>query len=121
MKKLANFILLLSSFIGYLEWGNQKRYIFSLEMELLIKSQEGVSGIMHPFIIIPLAGQLLLIFTLFQKQPGKAISLLSVACIGLIMLLLLVIGTMALNLKIFLFAVPFLLAAIWVLKLNLRK
>jgi hypothetical protein len=121
MKKLANVALLLSSLIGYLEWSNNKRYVFSLEAELFVKALQSGKDVVHPFIIIPLIGQLLIVFTLFQKEPSRVLSLLSVGCIGIIMLLLLVIGLLVTNFKIILFAMPFLFTAIWVVKLNWKK
>ncbi len=119
--KLANFLMLLSSLIGYLEWSNNKRFVFSLEAELFIKSLQGPKDIMNPFIIIPLIGQLLLVFTLFQKSPKRVLTFISVACIGLIMLLLLLIGFLSMKLKIIFFAFPFLICSIWVIKLNRKK
>ena len=47
---------------------------------------------MHPLILIPLLGQLLLVYTLFEKRPTKLYTFLGLGGIGMLFLFILVIG-----------------------------
>ncbi len=101
-------MLLLSFQFGYLSWGNNNSsFVFQVEAKLFSELVKNPLSLMHPFIVIPLLGQLLLLFTLFQKEPSKAISFVGITCTGLLMLMFLFIGIWTLNLKILISAVPF--------------
>lgn len=113
MKKFLHLLLLLSSFFGYLEWGQgQHRYIFELEYELFFTLPNKTANFSHPLILVPLIGQLLLIITLFQKAPGKWLTYLAISCIGLLMLLLFFIGILDKNVQILAGAAPFITLSI---------
>jgi hypothetical protein len=73
---------------------------------------------MHPFVLVPIVGQLLLLFTLFQKVPSKWVSMVGLLCLSLIMLMIFVIGIMGMNIRILLSAVPFIATGIGVIWYN---
>lgn len=122
MKKLLNLGLLLTSLFGYLEWGtDQQAFLFQVEMELLLKIGNDIKAFLHPFILIPLAGQLMILYSLFQRTPGRKLSLIGLACLSTIMLLLFFIGLITLNIKILLSALPFIITGIFVLRYNWKR
>lgn len=111
--KIYSFVLILSSLIGYLEWGTgQHAFLWEAEWEVLQNLINGTKSVIHPFTIIPLMGQILLMVTLFQKQPSRIITYIGIACIGLLLLLMAFIGVISLSWKIFFSVVPFITLSI---------
>ena len=107
--KLINLLLVLTSTIGYLEWGKgNSSFLIEAELDILRKIFSSPSEYLHPFILIPFAGQFLLIFSLFQKQPGRLLTYLGIAFIGILLLFMLLIGIMGRNVWIILSTLPFL-------------
>jgi hypothetical protein len=110
--KLLNIGLILSSLIGYLEWGQgNHQFLFQSEAEIISKLFTDPISILHPFTILPLLGQILLIITLFQKQPDRIMTYSAIACIGILLLLMFVIGIISMNFKILFSTLPFLILA----------
>lgn len=96
--KLLHAGLILSSLFGYLEWGaGRHQFLFQAEAEVLRKLFSDPVSALHPLTLLPLAGQLILLITLFQHKPGKVFSLLGIGGLALLLLLLLVIGILARN------------------------
>lgn len=107
-KKGINLALLLSFLAGYLEWGNNYHiFIFQAEGELFSKLISNPLSVLHPFTLIPFAGQLILVFTLFQKEPGKWLTFTGLACLSLLMVFLFFIGVIGMRLKIVASVIPF--------------
>lgn len=108
-KKLLNLGVILSSLIGYLEWGDgMHAFLFEAEAEMLSKLRSDPAGVLHPFTLIPLLGQILLIFTLFQGTPNRILTLSGVGCLCLLYLMMAFIGIIGGNIRIILSTVPFL-------------
>lgn len=106
--KFLNIGLVLSSMIGYLQWGKDNRmFLFEAEWEILGKLFTNPSSAIHPFTLLPLFGQLLLIFTLFQNVVSKKLTLIGLSCIGILLVLMFIIGLISLNWKILLSTIPF--------------
>ena len=121
MKKLLNILLLVTFPFGYLEWGNNNhRFIFQSATDIFKKAGDNIENILHPFILIPFAGIVLLIYTLFQKVPGRKLTYTALACLSTLMLLLFLIGIMGLNFKMLLSTIPFLTVGVIVI-LKFRK
>lgn len=109
MKKLLSVGLILFSFAGYLEWGKgHSMFIIQGEFEIFYKLFSDPTSILHPLIILPLTGQILLLVTLFQKEPKKILTFTAIGCISTLFLLLLFIGVIDPNFKILLSSIPFL-------------
>ncbi|MBL0355418.1 MAG: hypothetical protein IPP72_00340 [Chitinophagaceae bacterium] len=122
MKRLLNILLLFTFLLGYLEWGKGNHlFIFQAEAEIFQKAATGIQSILHPFILIPFLGQLIIIYTIFQKQPGRLLTLVGLACLSLIMLFLLFIGIVSFNSKIVASTIPFLIVGILVLRCHWKK
>lgn len=70
--KILNALLIVTSLLGYLEWsGDSYTFLFQAEAEILHKLFTNPSSVVHPFILLPLIGQILLLITLFQNHQVK--------------------------------------------------
>jgi len=115
--KIYNFLLILSSLIGYLEWGKTNHsFLYQVEIEMLSKLMTDPRSIIHPLTILPLIGQILLLATLFQKKPNKTWTYIGIGCIGLLLILMFLIGLISLNYKITLSTIPFIVFSILTIK-----
>lgn len=115
--KILNIALILTSFIGYLEWGTDMHmFLIEGEIHVLKKAFVNFKEIIHPFILLPLLGQLILVFTLFQKIPNKRLTYIGMVCIAILLTLVLLIGFLGVNFKILLSAIPFFVVVILVVK-----
>ena len=120
--KILNLLLLITSLIGYLEWGSGNHsFLFQVEAEVISKLITNAKSVIHPFTLLPLAGQLLLIITLFQKTPGRYLTYLGIAGIGILLILMFAIGLMGLNFKIVLSTLPFLTVAFLAFRHHRKK
>ena len=119
--KILNVLLIITSLFGYLEWGKENSsFLFQAEGEILLKLFTDPVSAAHPFTLIPLFGQIILLITLFQKKPGKLLTLLGIAAIGILLVFMFAIGLMSLNVKILLSTLPFLIISVITI-LNFRK
>jgi hypothetical protein len=110
--KLINLLLILTSMAGFLEWGGGNRlFLFQAEAEVIAKFMHDPGSVIHPFILLPMAGQILLLITLFQKTPGKWITYCGLAGIGILLAFMFFVGLISLNYKIILSTLPFLVIA----------
>ena len=114
--KFLNLALVLFSLIGYLEWGeSNNQFLFQVEAELFVKMLKNPASLLHPFVTLPLIGQIILIYTLFQKQPSRILTYIGMGGIGLLFLLMCFIGIIGPNFKIILSTMPFLIIAVLVI------
>lgn len=119
--KLLNFLLLVTSLFGYLEWsGGSSSFLFQAEAKVLLKLFSDPQGVLHPFTLLPMIGQLMLIITLFQKVPSKILTYLSIGGLGILLGFMFVIGILSLHYKIILSTLPFIIVAVLTIR-NYRK
>jgi hypothetical protein len=115
--KILNTLLVLSSLIGYLEWGgNNHLFIFEAEREIILKLFTDTNSVIHPLIIIPIGGQILLVLTLFQKKANKTMTYISIAMLGCLLYFMLFIGIFSFNYKIIISTLPFLFISIAIVR-----
>ena len=118
--KILNLCLFVTSLFGYLEWGGDNQmFLWKGEMEILAKLSNDPLLVLHPFTVLPLVGQMILLITLFQKKPSRLLTYLGMGGIGILMLLIFGIGLMGANFKIAGSAIPFLITGILVIRNNL--
>lgn len=113
MQRVIVIILILSSLLPYLEWGNRSAFLFQMEYEILFSGKHGKENLVHPAIIIPLAGQLLLLVAAVQKCPRKALVLTGIALLALLILFIFLIGILSKNAATIASAFPFLITSVW--------
>lgn len=119
--KILNVLLIITSLVGYLEWsGDSSSFLFQAEAEIFSKLFSDPKSVLHPFTVIPFIGQLLLVFTLFQKNPSRILTYTGIFALGFLMVFLFVIGLISMNLKIAGSTVPFLAIAVITL-IHLRR
>jgi hypothetical protein len=110
--RLLNLGLILTSLIGYLEWGGgNSRFLVQVEGELLSILVRDALAAVHPLTVLPLVGQLLLLVTLVQTRPSTRLTYLGMAGLSMLLGLMLVIGLMTLNVYITASTVPFFVVA----------
>lgn len=110
--KILNALLILTSLVGYLEWGgNNHMFLFQAEMDIFNKLLIEPKAVIHPLIILPLLGQLFLLVTLFQKKPRKMLTGIGMGFLGILLVIMFVIGIVSLNIKIILSTLPFMVIA----------
>ncbi|MCB0697431.1 MAG: hypothetical protein KDC07_08705 [Chitinophagaceae bacterium] len=120
--RMLNLFLILTSLIGYMEWGKDSSvFLFTAEWEVITKLFTNTKSAVHPFTVIPMLGQLLLLFTLFQKQPGKVLTYIGLGCIGLLLLFIFLIGLMSLNVRVLLSTIPFVALGIYTIVYYRRR
>ena len=111
--KLLNLGLILSSFIGYLEWGSdQSDMLIFMEWDLLSILVTDPLSALHPFTILPMLGQILLLITLFQKEPSRKLTYIGMGCLALLLLMVLLVGFLSMKLMIIASALPFVVIGI---------
>lgn len=116
-KRVLLFLLFLSTFLGYLEWGDdQSSFLIQTELEIFSKGIENPISVLHPFTLIPFIGQILLLISLFQKAPKKWLVIAAIIGLGLLFGLILFIGIIGPNLKILFSSLPFWLFSILLIR-----
>ena len=119
--KILNALLVVTSLFGYLEWGQTNNmFLFEAEAEILTKLIRDPQSILHPFTLLPLFGQILLLITLFQKTPGKWLTFVGMAGIGVLLTFMFLIGILSMNVKILVSTLPFMITA-WMVIVHHRK
>ena len=112
--KILNCLLILTSLIGYLECsGNNHTFLFQAEADILLKLIIKPTAIAHPFILLPIIGQVLLLISLFQKNTHKLLSYIAIGSLALLLTFMFLIGLVTLNLKILFSTIPFLACSIY--------
>jgi len=115
-------LLLISTFIGYLEWGtDQSSFIVQSEWEVLKKVPEDPLSLLHPFILLPVAGQLLLLFDIIKKNKGKKLSVIAIVLMSLLYLMILFIGLLDMNFKKIFSALPFFILSFVIIRSKKTK
>ena len=119
--KILNLLLILTSLLGYLEWGGgNSAFLFQAEYEVLKGLFSNLELLTHPLTFIPLFGQVLLIITLFQQEPSKKLTYIGMACLGLLLGLMFLLGAFVLSFKVLLSTVPFFITVVFVVR-NFRE
>jgi hypothetical protein len=107
--KLLNALLILTSLFGYLSWGmDQSAFLFQAEYDWFATLITDPMAAAHPFTLIPLLGQVLLLVSLFQQKPSKGLTLAGIASIGLLLGFMFVIGLLTGIPQLWISTVPFL-------------
>lgn len=111
--KMYNALLLVTSLFGYLRWGGgNSTFLFQAEAEVFKKMFSNFSEAVHPFTVLPLLGQVLLLITLFQHTPSRLLTYISIGCLGLLLGFIFLVGALAMDARVALSTVPFLITAV---------
>jgi heme A synthase len=108
--KLINLGLLLSFLICYLEWGqDMSGFLFQMEYDLFADASNSISSFLHPLILLPFIGQVVLLVSMFLRKPHRKLTLVVIAFLGVLVFMVLLVGVLSLNFKIIISAFPFVL------------
>lgn len=108
--KLLVFLIIITSLLGYLEWGGgNKAFLFEMEMEVISRLFSNPGSIIHPLTILPMIGQLMLIFSLWREPFYKKLAFWGLGLIAILLVFILVVGVISLNWKIVVSVIPFLI------------
>ena len=111
--KLYLLALLMSSFFVYLSWSKtSSAFLFQMEYEILAKLFSDPLSVLHPFTIIPLIGQVLILISLLQKQPNNLVMKLGIGSLLFLIGFIFIVGLLSLKLSIIISTVPFISLAV---------
>lgn len=100
--------MIVSSLLGYLEWGgNQHTLLLVAECEIFIKFFHDPLSVLHPLVLLPMIGQILLLVGIVRKQGHYVLAWMGMASIGTLLGVMTIIGIVSLNPKIFASTMPF--------------
>ena len=120
--KILNTLLIISSLFGFLEWGeNKTMFLIQVEAEIFSTILKDPGSLIHPFILLPLLGQILLLLTLVQKIPNKLMTYLGIGGVGIIMALIFLIGCLNINFMMLLSTIPFLVISFYTIRHHTKK
>jgi hypothetical protein len=115
MKRLALFSVFVAFLFCYLEWPpDNSMFVFNAVYLILFQQGDLQNNLIHPAILLPLLGELILLYQVFQKTPSKRWAIVGMALPGLLVLLLLFIGIAGQNIRIIAGVLPFLVSVGWV-------
>lgn len=110
--KILIVLLIVTSLLGYLLWGGGNHaFLFQAEWEVLSQLFTHPRAVLHPFTLLPLISQWLLVWALFQPKPHKGLVYVSIAGLGLLLGFMFLIGCISMNINIIISCIPFLLVA----------
>jgi len=121
-QKLLIILLLLAVLIVYLQWGkDQSAFVYEMEYQILAGKTETKDVFMHPMVALPFLGQLLLLFSLFQKTPNRKLLIAAIVFMGILVAIVLLAGVLSKNLHIIGSTIPFIILSWMLLKTNRKK
>lgn len=101
--------LIFTSLFGRLEWGTDQRiFLFEAEWQVLLKLMSDPFAVAHPFVLLPLAGQALLLVALLMPLPPNWVINVAMGMLAVLLGFMAVIGIISLNWRILLSTMPFL-------------
>jgi hypothetical protein len=113
MAKIRNAGLIISSLLGYLSWGGgNSTFLWEAEWVVISKLLTDPAAVLHPMTLLPMIGQLLLIGTLFQAKPDRLLTYAGIACLGLLLGLMLLVGLWG-DIRVALSTLPFWALVTW--------
>jgi hypothetical protein len=111
--KILHLLAVVTSLFGYLEWsGDSHSFLYEAEIEVLSKLLHDPLAVLHPFTLLPMAGQVALLVTLFLQKPHKWLTYFGIGGLGLLLAFMLLVGVLSLNYKIVCSTIPFLVVAV---------
>jgi hypothetical protein len=111
-RRVLNILLLFASLFGYMSWGaGQHAFLFEAEYQLLT-GMGGEGAFSHPLVLLPMIGQVLLLFTICQKKPSRLLTTIAILLLGILLLLVLMAGVFGQRWLMVLSVLPFILLTV---------
>lgn len=113
-RRLQHIGLVLASFIGYLEWGDdQQMLLIQIEWDVIKMVFTNFGDTLHPLIWMPLFGQVLLLIAGFKNTPSMRLSFLGIGFVGVLLYFMFVIGFLSGSWLISASTLPYIAMSIW--------
>jgi hypothetical protein len=107
--RLLGILLIIFSGIGYLEWGgNQSIFLFQAEFEIITKLCTNPISVIHPFTILPIIGQFLILYAIIKPPFNPKIMYTGIGLLSILLGFMFIIGCISVNYKILISTLPFL-------------
>jgi len=115
--KIKVLFLIISSLFVYLSWGKESAaFLFQMEYEIITKLFTKPLAALHPFTVIPMLGQLILLITLIQKTPNIVLLKIGIGCLLFLIGFVFIIGLLSRRIPIIVSTLPFITLAFFTLK-----
>ncbi len=108
MNRIYSFALLLGFLMCHFEWGSHEMFLLQIQHNLIFENKD--NSLLHPLIIGPALGELVLLFTLVK--PNKKLILLGLILLGILVFFVLLAGILGGRMKMIISTLPFLLTSI---------
>ena len=103
--------VIVSFLFCYLEWGNDKSgFLFQIQYQIIRDNLW--RSLLHPLVILPFLGQVILLMTLLQNNPIKLLVRIGILFESSLALIILIVGLLTLKYRIILSTLPFLFFAV---------
>jgi hypothetical protein len=107
--RLLGILLIIFSGIGYLEWGGSQRiFLFQAEFEIITKLCTNPISVLHPFTILPIIGQFLILYAITKSPFNPKIMYIGIGLLSILLGFMFIIGCISGNYKILVSTLPFL-------------
>ncbi len=94
--RIYNALIIASSLLGYLQWGDgQWAFLIKMEWDLIKEAFTNPLVFFNPVVLIPMVGQVFLITATIKKRPNKYLTYSGIACVGLLFGLIFYSGFLA--------------------------
>ncbi|HRQ31282.1 MAG TPA: hypothetical protein PLU49_14465, partial [Saprospiraceae bacterium] len=100
---------------------DNQTFLFQAEAQLFPKIFTDPASVIHPFTLLPFAGQLMLLITLFQPKPSKILGYIGIGSLSLLLVFIFIIGLLSMNFKIIFSTIPFITMAIFAIQHYRKK
>jgi hypothetical protein len=91
-----------------MEWGNgNSAFMAEAAYQLLFKNPLSLGDLLHPLVLTGLAGQILLGYAALSKLPRKLPAAIGILSLSIMVLIILLAGMLAMNIKMILSTLPF--------------
>jgi len=113
--------ILISSLFCFMEWGGgNSTFLFQAEY-LLFTEKMNTTSFSHPLILLPFAGQLLIISSYFFKRVSRKLALTGIIMLSTLVLVILISGLLSLNFKVIFSTLPFIGFSLFYILAGRRK
>lgn len=121
MRRFLNFLLLITFQFCYLEWPpNNSSFIYQGELEIIQKTDNLLTNLLHPVILAGLIAQIILLIGSFYPKLNNKVNALGVFLLFLLVVLFFIVGIFSRNYKITISTLPYLIVT-FIYIVNYRK
>lgn len=114
-------LIIIASLFGYLEWGDQTSFLWEIEYQILKEVVSNPLSLSHPFIGIPILGQLVLLINIFISKPRKISIYIGIGLMAILFLMILFVGIISSRYLIVLSTIPFFILSVLSIRYTIKR